>query len=110
MRKLLFLFLLFPFRLFGQEYLKFPTTYNSEGTAKEICKGEVKRFLSDTVEWKVEKKNDRWVTSWISPGQVGSKIDKIFSKGIPAAIATALAAKALHALWSPRVFRRTCIA
>lgn len=83
MRKLLFLFLLIPFNLFGQEYLKFPVTYNSEGTAKEICKGEIKKFLSDTVEWKVEKRNDRWVTSWIYPNQIKSKLDKIFSGGIP---------------------------
>jgi len=43
----MFLFLLFPFSLFGQEYLKFPSTYDSEGTAKQICSGTIKKFLSD---------------------------------------------------------------
>jgi len=82
MKKLLVLFLLFPVRLFSQ-YLSFPTTYDSESTAKGICKGSIKNFLSDTVEWKVEKKNDRWVSSWKSKEKVNSDLNKIFSKGSP---------------------------
>ena len=68
--------------LFSQ-YLTFPTTYDSESTAKKICGGEIKKFLSDTVEWKVEKKNDRWVTSWVDKDIANSKLHKILSKGSP---------------------------
>ena len=83
MKKFMFLLLLFPFSLFGQEYLKFPSHYDSEGTAKQICSGNIKKFLSDTIEWKVEKGGDRWVTSWIDKGAANSKINKIFVQGSP---------------------------
>ena len=79
----MFLLLLFPFSLFGQEYLRFPSNYDSEGTAKQICTGSIKKFLSDTVEWKVEKGEDRWVTSWIDKDRANSKINKIFVLGSP---------------------------
>lgn len=79
----MFLLLLFPFSLFGQEYLRFPSHYDSEGTAKQICTGNIKKFLSDTIEWKVEKGEDRWVTSWIDKDKANSKINKIFVLGSP---------------------------
>lgn len=79
----MFLLLFFPFSLFGQEYLRFPSNYDSEGTAKQICTGSIKKFLSDTVEWKVEKGEDRWVTSWIDKDRANSKINKIFVSGSP---------------------------
>ena len=82
MKKLLTILFLSPIGLFSQ-YLTFPTTYDSESAAKKICSGEIKNFLSDTVEWKVEKKNDRWVTSWIDKDEVSSKLHKILSKGSP---------------------------
>ena len=80
---IVFLLLASPFGLFGQQYMTFPTSYDSEGTAKQICTGSVEKFLSDTIEWKVEKKNDRWVTSWINLNQAESKLNQIFSKGVP---------------------------
>jgi len=82
MKKILFLLLFLPGALFSQ-YFAFTKTYPSESVCKEICKGSIKKFLSDTVEWKVEKKNDRWVTSWENKERVNSNLNKIFSKGIP---------------------------
>ncbi len=81
MKKIIFLLLLLPINLFGQEYLRFPSHYDSEGTATQICNGNVEKFLSDTVEWKVEKGGDRWVTSWIDKDGVKSKLNKIFVSG-----------------------------
>jgi hypothetical protein len=82
MKKTLLILLFFPISLFSQ-YLSFPTTYDSESTAKEICKGTIKKFLSDTVEWKVEKKNDRWVSSWKEKEEANGELNKIFSAGLP---------------------------
>lgn len=74
---------IFPIGLFGQTYVKFPTHYDAETTAKIICTGEIKKFLADTIEWKMEKKGDRWVTSWLDQYQINSKVNKIFTAGNP---------------------------
>lgn len=75
--------LLFPMNLFGQTFLRTPVNYNSRETSEEIKKGEIKKFLTEKTEWKVEKRRGRWTISWLSPDEVESKINKIFSKGIP---------------------------
>jgi hypothetical protein len=82
MKNLLLTLLLFPTVLFSQ-YLSFSTTYDSESTAKEICKGNIKKFLSDTVEWSVEKGRGRWVSTQREKDKVNSDLNKIFVQGIP---------------------------
>lgn len=43
--------------------------------------GHIKMFLKDTVVWTVEKKNERYVTSWYGPDVVKIKLNKVFEKG-----------------------------
>lgn len=83
MKNLFLSLLFFPIALFGQNYVQFPTNYDSESTANAICKGKIKKFLSDTVEWTTEKKNDRWVTSFTDPDGVNTRINRIFKEGYP---------------------------
>lgn len=83
MKNLFLSLLLFPIGLFGQTYVQFPSHFDSETTAKSICKGGIKKFITDTVEWTTEKKNDRWVSSFADPDQINSRINKIFEEGIP---------------------------
>ena len=80
MKKLLLLTLLLPIQLLSQ-YVKTPTHFDSEGTSKHIIKGHVKMFLKDTVVYTVEKKNERFVTSWLPPSQVENKLNKVFDLG-----------------------------
>jgi len=83
MKKLFLSLLVFPIGLFGQTYAQFPTHYDSETTANGICKGEIEKYLADTVEWTTEKKNDRWVTFSADPDGVNSRINKLFKEGLP---------------------------
>lgn len=43
--------------------------------------GDIKSFCQDTVEFVVEKSNDRWVTSYLNPGQVSKKVWKVLQRG-----------------------------
>jgi len=74
---------LIPMNIFGQTFLRTPVNYNSRETSEEIKNGEIKKFLTEKTEWKVEKRRGRWSISWLSPDEVESKVNKIFSKGIP---------------------------
>ena len=78
-RAILALVLAIPTLIFGQ-YVQFPR-YDSEQTAKRIMMGDIKLFCKDTVEFVLEKKNDRWVTSFISPSQVSKKVQKVLERG-----------------------------
>jgi hypothetical protein len=82
MKKILLILLLSPIALSSQ-YLSFPTTYDSESAGNEICRGNIKKYLSDTVEWVIEKKNDRWVSFWKNRDEANSDLNKIFFQGIP---------------------------
>ena len=55
--------------------------YNSAHTANHIMMGHVKMYCQDTVDFIVEKKNDRWVTTQLDPEQVKKKVSKILEKG-----------------------------
>ena len=66
---------------FGQ-YVSVPTHYDAEHTAKHIMMGHIKMYLVDsTTEVVVEKKNNRWVTSFLSKDAVDKKVWKLLSKG-----------------------------
>jgi hypothetical protein len=78
-RAILALVLAVPSLIFGQ-YVQFPR-YESEHTAKHIMMGDIKSFCQDTVEFVVEKSNDRWVTSYLNPGQVSKKVWKVLQRG-----------------------------
>ena len=80
MKNLLLFLLLIPNFIFGQ-YVTIPTQYNSEQTAQHIMQGHIKMFLKDTVVYTVEKKNERFVTSWLPPSQVENKLNKVFDLG-----------------------------
>jgi recombination DNA repair RAD52 pathway protein len=80
MKNLLLFLLLIPNFIFGQ-YVTIPTHYDSEHTAQHIMKGHVKMFLKDTTVWTVEKKNERYVTSWYGPDVIKIKLNKVFEKG-----------------------------
>ena len=67
--------------LFGQ-YVSVPTHYDAEHTAKHIMMGHIKMYLNDsTTEVVVEKKNDRWVTTFLGKDAVDKKVGKLLSKG-----------------------------
>ena len=82
MRKLLVVFLLLPIQLLSQ-YVMTPTHYDSDGTSKHIIQGHVKMFVEDTVVYTVEKKNERYLTTWLDKNQVENKLKKVFLLGRP---------------------------
>ncbi len=52
-------------QVFGQ-HVSVPTHYDAEHTAKHIMMGHIKMYLNDsTTEVVVEKKNNRWVTTFL---------------------------------------------
>ena len=66
---------------FGQ-YVSVPTHYDAEPTAKHIMMGHIKMYLNDsTTEVVEEKKNDRWVTTFLGKDAVDKKVGKLLSKG-----------------------------
>jgi len=73
--------LLSTIQLFGQ-YVSVPTHYDAEHTANHIMMGHIKMYLNDsTTEVVVEKKNDRWVTTFLGKDAVDKKVWKVLSKG-----------------------------
>jgi len=75
--------LLSTIQLFGQ-YVSVPTHYDAEHTANHIMMGHIKMYLNDsTTEVVVEKKNDRWVTTFLGKDAVDKKVWKVLSKGKP---------------------------
>ena len=67
--------------LFGQ-YVSVPTHYDAEHAANHIMMGHIKMYLNDsTTEVVVEKKNDRWVTTFLGKDAVDKKVWKLLSKG-----------------------------
>ena len=67
--------------LFGQ-YVSVPTHYDAEHTAKHIMMGHIKMYLGDSATEVVEeKKNDRWVTTFLGKDAVDKKVWKLLSKG-----------------------------
>lgn len=71
-----------PLNLFSQ-YVKVPTHYNSEEATEHILHGDLKFYMQDTIEYVVEKKNDRYVTSWLDKERTSKKVYSILSKGNP---------------------------
>lgn len=82
MKKILtVLFCLVPLFVFGQ-YVKIPSHYNAETTANHIMMGHIKMFLNDsTTEFVVEKKNNRWVTSFYDKNTISKKVWEVLQKG-----------------------------
>ena len=68
-------------QVFGQ-YVSVPTHYDAEHTAKHIMMGHIKMYLNDsTTEVVVEKKNNRWVTTFLGKDAIDKKVWKVLSKG-----------------------------
>lgn len=66
------------------QYMKAPTHYDASTTARHIIKGHIKMFLNDSLtEVVVEKKGDRWVTSFLGKETIIKKVDKILQQGKP---------------------------
>lgn len=82
MKNLLILLVILPLNLFSQ-YVKVPTHYNSEEATEHILHGDLKFYMQDTIEYVVEKKNDRYVTSWLDKERTSKKVYSILSKGNP---------------------------
>ena len=67
--------------LFGQ-YVSVPTHYDAEHTANHVMMGHIKMYLGDSATEVVEeKKNDRWVTTFLGKDAVDKKVWKLLSKG-----------------------------
>ena len=84
MKKLLVILMcLVPLVGVGQ-YMKAPTHYDAQIAAGHIIKGHIKMYLNDSLtEVTVEKKNDRWVTSFWDKEVISKKVDKILQQGKP---------------------------
>ena len=82
MKNLLLFLVLLPLNLFSQ-YVNVPTHYNSDDATEHIIHGDLKFYLQDTIEYVVEKKNDRYVTSWLDKEKTTKKIYSILSTGNP---------------------------
>lgn len=82
MKNLLILLILLPLNLFSQ-YVKVPTHYNAQETTEHILHGDLKFYLQDTIEYVVEKNNDRYVTSWLDKEKTAKKVYSLISKGNP---------------------------
>ena len=71
------------FPLIGQ-YVSVPTHYDAQTAAGHIIKGHIKMYLNDSLtEVTVEKKNDRWVTTFLDKEVISKKVDKILQQGKP---------------------------
>ena len=75
MKKLLVILMcLVPLVGVGQ-YMKAPTHYDAQIAAGHIIKGHIKMYLNDSLtEVTVEKKNDRWVTSFWDKETISKKL------------------------------------
>ncbi len=56
--------------------------YDSEHTANHIIMGHIEMYCQDSVDFVVEKKNDRWVTTSINPLQIAKRVQKTLDKGV----------------------------
>ena len=67
--------------LFSQNVIV-PTHFDSENAAHHIIHGHVKMFLTDSVKYTVEKKSERYVTTYdANYGFIKPRLDKVFAKG-----------------------------
>jgi hypothetical protein len=84
MKKLLVILMcLVPLVGVGQ-YMKAPTHYDAPTAAGHIIKGHIKMYLNDSLtEVVVEKKNDRWVTTFLDKEAISKKVEKILQQGKP---------------------------
>lgn len=75
--------MLFPILSFSQ-YIKVPSHYDAQTAASHIIKGHIKMFLNDSVtEVVLEKKGDRWVTTFLNDDAIVKKVNKIIEQGVP---------------------------
>ena len=80
MRKLLVLLALIPVQAFSQ-YVMVPTQYDAGGTVDHIIHGDLQFYCEDTVEWSVEKSNDRWVSSYVDKTVAHKRFYKLVEQG-----------------------------
>lgn len=63
--------------------MKVPTHYNSEDATEHILHGDLRFYLQDTIEYIVEKKNDKYSTSWLNKEKTSKNVYSLLSKGNP---------------------------
>ncbi len=64
--------------------MKSPTHYDAQTAAGRIINGHIKMYLNDSLtQVVIEKKNDRWVTSFLDKETIIKKINKILEHGTP---------------------------
>lgn len=80
MKKLLTFLALLPLKLFSQ-YVTVPTHYDASGTVDHIIHGDLQFYCEDTVEWVVEKPNDRWVSSYVDKAVAHKRFYKLVEQG-----------------------------
>ena len=80
MKKLIFALLLIPFALKAQEVRHF-CSFDAETTAKHIMMLHITDYLSDTVEFSVEKRGYKYSKSYLTPVQAEKKLKKVMKKG-----------------------------
>lgn len=63
--------------------MKVPTHYNSKDATEHILHGDLRFYLQDTIEYIVEKKNDKYSTSWLNKEKTSKNVYSLLSKGNP---------------------------
>jgi len=80
MKKLLTILALIPMKLFSQ-YITVPTHHDAQETVDHIIHGDLQFYCQDTVEWVVEKPNDRWVSSYVDKAVAHKRFYKLVESG-----------------------------
>jgi len=80
MRKLLVVLTLVPVQVFSQ-YVTVPTHHDAQATVDHIIHGDLQFYCEDTVEWSVEKSNDRWVSSYVDKTTAHKRFYKLVEQG-----------------------------
>ena len=84
MKKLIIILLALAPIIGYSQYVQAPTHYDVEHTAQHILKGHLKMYLNDSVKYTVEKKSERYVTTYdVDYSFIKPRLDKVFKKGKP---------------------------
>lgn len=82
MKQLLTLVMLVPFMLKGQTEYRHFCSFDAETTAKHIMMHHIKPYLSDTIEFSVEKRGFKYNKKYVNANQAEKKILKTLKKGM----------------------------
>ena len=82
MKKLIALLFVVPFMLKGQMEYRHFCSFDAETTAKHIMMHHIKPYLSDTIEFSVEKRGYKYTKKYLNANQAEKKILKTLKKGM----------------------------